>query len=36
MLQDALKKPWIEPPRRHKLPMADAKVAEAEPVKIPA
>ena len=36
MIQDALKKPWIEPPRIPRPEVVEAKVIEAEPAKIPA
>jgi hypothetical protein len=33
-MQDALKKPWIEPPPHPKLAAVEANVVEAEPAKI--
>ena len=34
MIQDALKKPWIEPPRVVRPQVVEATVIEAEPAKI--
>ena len=35
MLQDALKKPWIQPPPRQKRILADVKLLEPEVAKEP-